>query len=143
MCLSALEIGRRGYAFNHQYLLKDKDIEKNIVLNNSQKFISNAKQSLEELGLHLDVDLVDLKQIFKEVKNSKLRYRVQLDENQCCFRKLYLTLDSDANQLDGDTVYVNQFENVGEEERIEEAHRHARHVAQEIFENYVSANFLN
>ena len=89
MCLSALEIGRRGYEFNRQYLLKDKDIEKNIVLNNSQEFISNAKQSLEELGLHLDVDLVDLKQIFKEVKNSKLRYRVQLDENQCCFRKFY------------------------------------------------------
>lgn len=89
MCLSALEIGRRNYEFNHQYLLKDKDIEKNIVLNNSQEFISNAKQSLEELGLHLDINLVDLKQVFKEVKNSKLRYRVQLDGNQCCFRKFY------------------------------------------------------
>ncbi len=89
MCLSALEIGRRGYEFNHQYLLKDKDIKKNIVLNNSQEFVSNAKQSLEELGLHLGIDSVDLKQIFKEVKNSKLRYRVQLDENQCCFRKFY------------------------------------------------------
>lgn len=54
-----------------------------------------------------------------------------------------VTLDSDADQLDGATVYLSSFEDVEEERRIEEAHEHAKCVAQEMFENYVKTNFLN
>lgn len=90
MCLSALEIGRRAYEFYHQYHLKDKEIQKNIILNNSKQFINNAFQSLEELGLHDFEDCVDLKSIFNKIKNSKVRYRVQLNENNAVFSKFYL-----------------------------------------------------
>ena len=48
-----------------------------------------------------------------------------------------VVLDSDADQLDGATVVVSEFES------IEDAQEHARSVAQEMFENYIKNNFLS
>lgn len=89
MCLSALEIGRRGYEFSHQYLLKDKSEQRNIIFNNSTEFLKQAKQSLEELGLFEFKNLGCLREIFEKIKNSKINYRVLLEEIQCNFRKFY------------------------------------------------------
>lgn len=53
-----------------------------------------------------------------------------------------VTLDSDADQLDGATVYLSSFEDIEEDRRIEEAHEHAKCVAQEMFEKYIKTNFF-
>ncbi len=47
-----------------------------------------------------------------------------------------VVLDSDADQLDGATVVVSEFES------IEDAQEHARSVAQEMFEKYLMDNFI-
>lgn len=85
MCLAALEIGRRGYEFSHQYLLKDQPIKKNIIFPEIKLFQESIHQSLEELKIDFKFNsLVDL---YKQIKNTKLRYRVQLDENKAVFSK--------------------------------------------------------
>ena len=53
-----------------------------------------------------------------------------------------VTLDSDADQLDGATVYLSDFEDLEEDRRIGEACEHAKCVAQELFEKYIRENFL-
>ena len=50
MVLSSIEIGRRGYEFNNQYLLKYKTQQKNIVFPKLEFIKSRIEQSLEELG---------------------------------------------------------------------------------------------
>ena len=50
-CLSSIEISRRGYEFNHQYILKDKEQKKNIVFGNFDEDKEVYAQSLEELGI--------------------------------------------------------------------------------------------
>ena len=47
--LSSMEIGRRAYEFEHQYVKKDRKISKNIVLNESEANKIEIKKSLEEL----------------------------------------------------------------------------------------------
>lgn len=79
MVLSSIEIGRRGFEFYHQYIKKDKNKEKNIIFNNSEKNIDSIVQSLEELNYR--TSLKSIESIYKEIKNSKLRYRVPLDES--------------------------------------------------------------
>ena len=79
MVLSSIEISRRCYEFNLQYLKKVKDKTKNVIfpkLTNS--LIDKVKHSLEEVKCF--VDFVSWKQITSELKKSKLRYRFPLDE---------------------------------------------------------------
>ena len=76
MCLASLEISRRGYEFNHQYVLKDKEKEKNIVFNNSAHATSKASQSLEELGV-FDA-WTDLKNLYSIIKKRNCKYRFPL-----------------------------------------------------------------
>ena len=49
--LSSIEISRRGYEFNHQYILKDKEQKKNIVFGNFDEDKVVYAQSLEELSI--------------------------------------------------------------------------------------------
>ena len=76
-CLSSIEISRRGYEFNHQYILKDKDKKKNIVQGNFDEDKVVYAQSLEELGI--SEQFSSFKELYDKVKKSKVRYRFPLD----------------------------------------------------------------
>ena len=77
MILSSIEISRRAYEFYNQYVIKTKNIKKNII----QPLVSDFKdliiKSLEEFNINEKFDsLVDLYYFFKK---SKLMYRLSLD----------------------------------------------------------------
>ena len=85
-CLSSIEISRRGYEFNHQYILKDKDKKKNIVQGNFDEDKVVYAQSLEELGI--SEQFSSFKELYDKVKKSKVRYRFPLDScNYAVFSK--------------------------------------------------------
>ena len=77
--LSSIEISRRCYEFNLQYILKVKEKTKNVIFPViTESLLNKVKHSLEEVKCF--VDFVDWKQIASELKKSKLRYRFPLDE---------------------------------------------------------------
>lgn len=79
MVLSSIEISRRCYEFNLQYILQVKDKTKNVIFPIiTELLLSKVKHSLEEVKCF--VDFVNWKQIHSELKKSKLRYRFPLDE---------------------------------------------------------------
>lgn len=80
MCLASIEIGRRGYEFYHQYILKDKQKEKNIIFDISKKSNEAIIQSLEELN-YADV-FENIKDLYNTIKIRKMKYRVPI-ENSC------------------------------------------------------------
>ena len=80
MILSSVEISRRGYEFYNQYVIKTKNIKKNII----QPFISDFNdliiKSLEEFNINEKFEsLVDIYYFFKK---RGMKYRVSFDENQ-------------------------------------------------------------
>lgn len=82
MCLSAIEIGRRGYEYINQYIRKTKLIKKNLISIELTKTVKQVINStLEVLGysnyLTGSIDFYSINKFFK--KNSKWRYRVPLD----------------------------------------------------------------
>ena len=77
-CLSSIEISRRGYEFNHQYILKDKDKKKNIVFGNFDEDKVVYIQSLEELSI--SEQFSSFKELYDKVKKSKTRYRFPLEQ---------------------------------------------------------------
>ena len=93
--LSSIEISRRGFEFRHQYVLKDKPHIKNIVkidINNDKIFKELYIKSMEEFNIQENFkDIVDTYYYFK--RNSKLLYRVSLDNFSSCFRE-FLTKQS-------------------------------------------------
>ena len=88
--LSSIEIGRRGYEFYHQYILKDKKMEKNIIFGNYEKDLNLYSLSLEEIGVRESFN--SFLEMYSFVKNSKVRYRVSLDEidSSRVLRKLFI-----------------------------------------------------
>ena len=79
MVLSSIEISRRCYEFNLQYLKKVKEKTKNVIFPIlTDSLLSKVKHSLEEVKCF--VGFVDWKQITYELKKSKLKYRFPLDE---------------------------------------------------------------
>ena len=76
-CLSSIEISRRGYEFVHQYILKDKEIEKNIIFGNFEKDKEVYRKSLEELGVNLPFET--FQELYSKLKESKVRYRFPLE----------------------------------------------------------------
>lgn len=73
--LASIEIGRRGYEFNAQYIEKSKDKSKTIVQPSLHKFDDLISKSLEEFGIKENFkDLIDLYYLFK--KDPKMMYRV-------------------------------------------------------------------
>ena len=75
--LSSIEISRRGYEFVHQYILKDKEIEKNIIFGNFEKDKEVYRKSLEELGVNFSFET--FQELYSQIKESKLRYRFPLE----------------------------------------------------------------
>ena len=88
--LASIEIGRRGYELLHQYILKDKKIEKNIVFGNYEKDRDLYYLSLEEIGIRESFN--SFLEMYSFVKNSKVRYRVSLDDidTSRVFRKFFI-----------------------------------------------------
>ena len=78
MVLSSIEIGRRAYEFNNQYLLKYKVQQKNIVFPKLEFTKDRIEQSLEELGHPFKFETSQ--QLFSELKKSKLKYRFLLEQ---------------------------------------------------------------
>ena len=76
--LSSIEISRRGYEFNHQYILKDKEQKKNIVFGNFDEDKVIYIQSLEELGI--DEIPSSFQELYDIIKKSKTRYRFPLEQ---------------------------------------------------------------
>lgn len=80
--LSSIEISRRGYEFNHQYILKDKPQIKNIIkidIITDNIFKNMFNKSMEEFNIHENFkDIIDVYFYFK--RNSTLFYRVSLDK---------------------------------------------------------------
>ena len=78
--LASIELGRRGYEFNAQYIEKTKEKSKTIVQPNLRKFDDLIHKSLEEFRIKENFkDLVDLYYLFK--KDSKMMYRVPFRSN--------------------------------------------------------------
>ena len=79
MILSSIEISRRGYEFYHQYILKDKCIEKNIVfIALTEQIKKLICQSLEELSINVQ-EWNSLFDLYKFLKKSKCKYRFPLN----------------------------------------------------------------
>ena len=73
--LASIEIGRRGYEFNAQYIEKIKEKSKNIIQPDLKKFGDLIAKSLEEFSIKENFkDLISLYYVFK--KDSKMMYRV-------------------------------------------------------------------
>ena len=73
--LASIEIGRRGYEFNAQYIEKTKEKSKNIVQPDLKKFDDLVSKSLEEFGIREKFkDLISLYYVFQ--KDSRMMYRV-------------------------------------------------------------------
>ena len=73
--LASIELGRRGYEFNAQYIEKSKEKSKTIVQPSLRKFDELIHKSLEEFGIKESFkDLIDLYYLFQ--KDSKMMYRV-------------------------------------------------------------------
>lgn len=78
MVLASIEIGRRGYEFNRQYIKKDKEIKKNIILPGLVDFADDYVKSLEEFGVV--EKSIGLMELYAFIKKSKIRYRFSLDD---------------------------------------------------------------
>ena len=78
MVLASIELSRRAYEFNLQYIKKTKAPEKDIILPKIEMVKDKISKSLEELkiGSHFE-DLVGL---YKELKKSKQKYRFLLED---------------------------------------------------------------
>ena len=78
MILSSIEISRRAYEFYNQYVIKTKNIKKNIIQPNISDFKDLIIKSLEEFNINEKFEsLIDIYYFFKK---SKLMYRLSLDQ---------------------------------------------------------------
>ena len=80
MVLSSIEIGRRCYEFYNQYITKLNKIQKNIIQPNLKDFNSLYIKSLEEFSIQ-NTEFKDLKDLYYIFKNSKLTYRVPIQND--------------------------------------------------------------
>ena len=84
MILSSIEIGRRAYEFNLQYLKKVKMKKENIIFPElTNKIKEDIQKSLEELEIVFCWKT--LKELYDYLKNSKCRYRVSFEDNSRVF----------------------------------------------------------
>lgn len=95
MELASVEIGRRGYELNKQYIEKIEKQKNNIIFPNYEDFKEMITKSLEEFGLNFGSG--GLKDLYYEIKKSKFRYRLSLDDVEhpmfsSCFSKCALIL---------------------------------------------------
>ena len=75
-CLSSIEIGRRAYEFYHQYILKDKVQQKNIIFDKLENVRDRITKSLEELNYSDTFE--NLSDLYYKLKKRKCNYRFSL-----------------------------------------------------------------
>ena len=88
MVLSSIEIGRRAYEFNRQYITKEVEKQKNIIQPNYNLVKDSISKSLEELNIEFKVG--SYSELYSLIKESKLKYRFPLNDcriKQCSFSK--------------------------------------------------------
>ena len=88
MVLASIEIGRRGFEFNRQYITKEVEKQKNIIQPNFHFVRDSISKSLEELKVESKVN--NYRELYSVIKESKLKYRFSLDDCkvvQCSFSK--------------------------------------------------------
>ena len=78
MILSSIEISRRAYEFNLQYITKTKEKKKNIIQPDLELFKVSYLKSLEEFKL--EDKFKDLVELYYFLKKSKKMYRLSLDQ---------------------------------------------------------------
>lgn len=78
MCLSSIEISRRTYEFYHQYVLKDKPQQKNIIFDKLENVRDKVEKSLEEFDYFSKFK--DLSELYYSLKKVKCKYRFSIDE---------------------------------------------------------------
>ena len=85
--LASIELGRRGYEFYNQYITKVKEIKRNIIQPDYNKFNYLITKSLEEFGLLNEFNsLVD---VYYLLKKSKRTYRLSVTQFQEQFSRLF------------------------------------------------------
>ena len=77
MVLASIEIGRRGYEFHGQYVTKERDIRKNIVIPEVSGFGDWYSKSLEEFGI--SGGAMKPIELYEHLKETRCRYRLSLD----------------------------------------------------------------
>ena len=77
--LSSIEIGRRGFEYLQQYILKIKESRKNIIFPDPNKFSEAITKSLEEFGVA--EGFKGWKEMFDLFKDSKMWYRVPVSSD--------------------------------------------------------------
>ena len=83
MCLSAIEISRRGYEYYNQYILKTKEIKKNIINPDIKDFKRQLEKSLEEFGLLFERSC--LSELYYSIKTKKDHPKLKGDPNKVRF----------------------------------------------------------
>lgn len=76
--LAALEISRRGYEFNLQYITKTKDKKKNIIFPELHSVKDRIDYALEVLGYSEEYE--NLKELYLTLKKMKLKYRLSWEQ---------------------------------------------------------------
>ena len=84
MVLASIEIGRRGYEFNSQYIDKTKNKKKNIVFPDISDFDDFYTKSLEEFSIKEKYD--NMVTLYSYIKNAKMTYRVPMSDKLVGFR---------------------------------------------------------
>lgn len=89
MVLASIELSRRAYEFNLQYIKKTKIPEKNIILPKIELVRDKVSKSLEELKIESQFE--DLEELYLGIKKSKQKYRFLLEEIESArvFSKFY------------------------------------------------------
>ena len=77
MILASIEISRRGYEYNLQYIEKTKQTEKNIIFPKLEYFYDTYIKSLEEFNIREIYS--NLKDLYSFIKKSKIMYRFPLN----------------------------------------------------------------
>ena len=72
MILASIEIGRRGYKYNLQYIEKSKQKEKNIIFHKLEYFYDTYIKSFEEFNIGEIYS--NLKDLYSFINKSKIMY---------------------------------------------------------------------
>ena len=100
-CLASIEIGRRGYEFYHQYIIKDKEKTKNIIFDKLENVKDRIAKSLEEFDYSDTFE--NLSDLYYKLKKRKCNYRFSLERALEAHRKSFSSLKHSKSY----TVFYN------------------------------------
>ena len=89
-CLASIEIGRRAQEFYHQYIIKDKNKEKNIIFDKLENVKDRIIKSSEEFGYSDTFE--SLSDLYYKLKKRKCNYRFSLEKALEAHQKSFSSL---------------------------------------------------